>query len=60
VSGDGLTWSAPIAEGEGAPGTTAIRFAPVRAKFIRITQTATVSDAPAWSMRLMRLYELPQ
>jgi mono/diheme cytochrome c family protein/glucose/arabinose dehydrogenase len=60
VSSDGSTWSAPIAEGEGAPGTTAIRFAPVSAKFIRITQTATVSGAPAWSMRLMRLYEAPK
>ena len=60
VSSDGSTWSAPIAEGEGVPGTTAIRFAPVSAKFIRITQTATVSGAPAWSMRLMRLYEAPQ
>ena len=60
VSSDGRTWSAPIAEGEGAPGTTVIRFAPVSAKFIRITQTATVSDAPPWSMRLVRLYEAPK
>ena len=51
------TWSAPIAEGEGAEGTTIITFAPVSAKFIRITQTATVPDAPPWSMRLLRLYE---
>lgn len=60
VSSDGRTWSAAIAEGEGAPGTTVIRFAPVSAKFIRITQTATVSDAPPWSMRLVRLYEAPK
>jgi mono/diheme cytochrome c family protein/glucose/arabinose dehydrogenase len=60
VSHDGSTWSAPIAEGEGVPGTTVIRFAPVSAKFVRITQTATVNDAPAWSMRLVRLYEAPQ
>jgi mono/diheme cytochrome c family protein/glucose/arabinose dehydrogenase len=57
VSGDGRAWSEPIAEGEGVPGTTVIRFAPVSAKFVRITQTATVNDAPAWSMRLVRLYE---
>jgi hypothetical protein len=57
VSADGSTWSAPIAEGQGAPGVTVITFAPVSAKFIRITQIASVSDAPAWSMRLMRLYE---
>jgi mono/diheme cytochrome c family protein/glucose/arabinose dehydrogenase len=57
VSSDGGAWSAPIAEGDGVPGTTVIRFAPVSAKFIRITQTAAAGDAPAWSMRLVRLYE---
>jgi hypothetical protein len=36
---------------------TTITFAPVSAKFVRITQTATVTDAPAWSMRLLRLYQ---
>jgi len=59
VSADGNTWSAPIAEGQGAPGTTVITFAPVSAKFIRMTQTATVSDAPPWAMRLIRLYRTP-
>ena len=57
VSADGRTWSAPVAEGQATEGTTIITFAPVRAKFVRITQTATVSDAPPWSMRLLRLYE---
>jgi mono/diheme cytochrome c family protein len=60
VSVDGNTWSAPVAEGQGAPGTTVITFAPVRAKFVRITQTASVNDAPAWSMRLVRLYQAPE
>lgn len=59
VSADRNTWSAPVAEGQGAPGTTVITFAPVSAKFVRITQTATVTDAPAWSMRLLRLYRAP-
>jgi mono/diheme cytochrome c family protein len=59
VSADGSTWSPPVAEGQGAPGTTVITFAPVSAKFVRITQTATVSDAPPWSMRLLRLYQAP-
>ena len=35
-----------VAEGQGAPGTTAITFAPVSAKFVRITQTAAVDNAP--------------
>jgi hypothetical protein len=59
VSADGNTWSAPVAEGQGAPGTTVITFAPVSAKFVRIIQTGTVNDAPAWSMRLLRLYQAP-
>jgi mono/diheme cytochrome c family protein len=59
VSTDGTTWSAPVAEGQGAPGTSVITFAPVSARFIRITQTANVTDAPPWSMRLLRLYRAP-
>jgi mono/diheme cytochrome c family protein/glucose/arabinose dehydrogenase len=60
MSSDGSTWSAPIAEGEGVPGITVITFAPVSAKFVRITQTANIADAPPWSMRLLRLYEAPR
>ncbi len=59
VSGDGNIWNAPVAEGQGAPGVTVITFAPVSAKFVRITQTAALNDAPAWSMRLLRLYQEP-
>ncbi len=42
------------------PGTTVIAFSPVAAKFVRMTQTASMPDAPAWSMRLLRLYEAPR
>jgi mono/diheme cytochrome c family protein/glucose/arabinose dehydrogenase len=59
TSADGATWSAPIAQGSGVPGTTTIAFSPVSAKFIRITQTASAADAPPWSMRLLRLYQSP-
>jgi mono/diheme cytochrome c family protein/glucose/arabinose dehydrogenase len=59
VSSDGNNWSAPVAEGDGVPGTTVITFPPVRARFLRITQTAKVTDAPAWSMRLVRVYQAP-
>jgi F5/8 type C domain len=57
VSLDGSTWSAPVAEGEGAPGVTTMTFAPVATKVVRITQTAAVPDAPPWSIRLLRLYQ---
>lgn len=57
VSSDGTTWGQPVAEGEGSPGTTTITFTPVNARFVRITQTATVTDAVPWTIRLLRLYE---
>jgi glucose/arabinose dehydrogenase/mono/diheme cytochrome c family protein len=56
VSMDGKTWGAPAAEGQGSGSTTIIAFRPVRAKFVRITQTATVDNAPAWSIQRLRLY----
>ena len=59
VSMDGKTWGAPAAEGEGRGSMTAIAFRPVRAKFVRITQTATTENAPAWSILRLRLYQAP-
>jgi mono/diheme cytochrome c family protein/glucose/arabinose dehydrogenase len=58
VSMDGTTWSAPVATGEGTGQTTVIAFAPVQAKFVRITQTATVDAAPPWSIQRLRLFEI--
>jgi hypothetical protein len=55
VSSDGKSW-APVAEGQGGGRTTAISFAPVRAKFVRITQTAEAKDGAVWSMQRLRLY----
>jgi len=57
LSTDGTTWSAPVAEGQGAPGVTTIAFHPATARFVRITQTASGENAPPWSMRLLRLFE---
>jgi mono/diheme cytochrome c family protein len=59
VSLDGATWSAPVAEGDGAPGVTVIPLAPVSARFVRIMQTASIPNAPPWSIRLLRLYQAP-
>ena len=42
--------------GRGAARSTVIAFAPVNAKFVRITQTAAVDGAPAWSIQRLRLY----
>ena len=35
VSADDADWRAPVAEGQGSPGTTVIAFAPKTAKFVR-------------------------
>ena len=56
VSSDGKTWTS-VAEGLGGGRTTAISFPPVRAKFVRITQTAEAKDAAVWSMQRLRLYQ---
>ncbi|MEO8563898.1 MAG: discoidin domain-containing protein [bacterium] len=57
VSMDGSTWSAPVAEGQGSPQMT-IAFAPVRTKFVRITQTGTGENPAPWYMQQIQLYEL--
>lgn len=54
VSMDGVTWSAPVAEGQGALATI-ITFRPVRGKFVRVTQTGTDANYP-WSVQRLRLY----
>ncbi|MEO7190905.1 MAG: c-type cytochrome [Vicinamibacterales bacterium] len=54
TSMDGTRWSAPVAQGRGAPGTTVASFKPVQARFLRITTTA--ADAQAWSMKNLRLF----
>jgi hypothetical protein len=48
-----------VASGKGSGARTTIAFAPVRAKLVRLTQTDTVADAPAWSVRNLRVYEAP-
>jgi mono/diheme cytochrome c family protein len=59
VSKDGSAWT-PVASGKGDGGTTVIPFKAVDAKFIKITQTATVDGAPAWTIGRLRLYEPPK
>ena len=48
-----------MATGQGGGLTTAIRFAPVRAKFVRITQTAASNDGASWTVQRLRLYQAP-
>jgi hypothetical protein len=37
-----------------------IPFKAVDAKLIKITQTATVADAPPWSIQRLRLFQPPK
>ena len=56
LSADGKTWSAPVAEGAGSPATIVATFRPTQAKFVRVTQTGTGENAPAWSVLNFRVY----
>jgi mono/diheme cytochrome c family protein len=55
LSLDGTTWR-PAATGTGTGRTTIATFAPVRAKFLRITQTASTENAPPWSIQRLRVF----
>jgi mono/diheme cytochrome c family protein len=57
VSDDGQTWGEPAAEGRGGGRTTTIPFSPVKAKFIRLTQTADGDGTSPWTMERLRAYE---
>ena len=55
---DGKSFGAPVARGSGNTLTIA-SFAPVRARFVRITQTSVpAADSPAWSIQNLRVYEV--
>ncbi len=56
VSMDGTSWGKPVAEGKGAGATTTATFAPVQAKFVRVTQTGKNDDGSAWSVLGFRVY----
>ena len=56
LSMDGKSWSAPVAQGQGSVNTTVATFKPTQAKFVRVTQTGSAPDAPAWSVLNFRIY----
>jgi hypothetical protein len=55
---NGTAWTLAT-EGTGTGPSTTITFRPVRARFVRLTQTATMDGAPSWSIQQMRLFEAP-
>jgi mono/diheme cytochrome c family protein/glucose/arabinose dehydrogenase len=56
TSQDGQTWSAPVASGAIETPLTMAAFTPVRAKFVRITQTATSQNPAPWSVINLRIF----
>jgi hypothetical protein len=56
VSMDGKKWT-KVASGKGDGARTSVTFTPTQAKFVRITQTDNIPDAPAWSVRNLRVFE---
>jgi mono/diheme cytochrome c family protein len=56
VSMDGKKWGTPLAKGPISTITVAA-FPPVRAKFVRITQTATAPDVGPWQIQNIRLFQ---
>jgi len=59
VSMDGATWSEAVAQGQGTGAPTAIVLnRPARARFVRITQTATTENAPPWAIQQLQLYAI--
>jgi mono/diheme cytochrome c family protein len=57
VSVDGTTWKT-VAEGKGTGTATRIAFAPVRVKFVKITQTADGADLPPWTIQRFSLFDV--
>jgi hypothetical protein len=60
ASMDGKTWGVPLAEGQGQSNTVVIDFnKPTKAKFVRVTQTATTDNVPAWEIQKVQLFQTP-
>jgi len=57
VSTDGSSWRS-VAEGTGTGASTISTFQPAPAKFVRVSLTTGVDDAPAWSVQNLKIYAL--
>ena len=56
TSTDGTNWSAPVVKGQGTGSSTSITLpSGIRARYVRITETATVPNAPPWSIQRLQL-----
>ena len=55
ISADGKTWSDPIATGQGQRDDSVIRWSPVTARFLKVTQTGKKAGL-YWSIHELRLF----
>jgi hypothetical protein len=55
VSTDGSTWTS-VAQATGSGPASVVTFAPVEARFLRLTLTTTAEDAPPWSIQTLQIY----
>ncbi len=56
VSNDGLNWGSPVATGAGTIGVTTITFETQTARYIRVTQTGSVTATIWWSIHEFNVY----
>ncbi len=57
VSMDGTAWT-DAAQGAGPASSTVIPFAPVRAKFVRVSQTGSAPNGEYWGIAQIRVYQV--
>ena len=60
LDGRARTGERRLRKGKGKRPSTVIAFAPVRAKYVRITQTGTAEPPANWSIQRLRLFELAE
>jgi mono/diheme cytochrome c family protein len=59
VSTDGVSWTdAAQVTGTGTPSVAT--FAPVQAKFVRLSLTTNAEDTPPWSIQVLQIYAIQQ
>lgn len=56
VSNDAVNWGSPVATGVGSSGVNTITFATQTARYIRVTQTGSVTTTTWWSMHEFNVY----
>jgi hypothetical protein len=57
VSMDGSAWT-DVAQGAGSTPSTVIALTPVRAKYVRVTQTGTAPNGEYWGIAQFRIFQV--